>query len=297
MKRIFIVNPTAGNGKALKVGKALFEICESEGLDYEIVYTKTPGSAKKIAQQHRSNFGETIVYSVGGDGTLNEVVNGIVNSGSVLGIIPAGTGNDFSKIMNKTIRTNNSGIERIDIGKVNERYFINVASLGIDAKVAKRANQLKEKSVPSSLVYYLSALIEAIKLESIKLKVDGKKDFKNFTMLAVCNGAYYGGGIAIAPNASINDGVFDVYEVPNINRLQLLKLFSLLLKHRHGSSGLINYWKTDFLEVESLVPLLCNIDGEIIEDRKFKFENIEGGLYLLYKDHPKIMALQKKMLL
>ena len=270
MKRVFIVNPTAGKGKALKVGKALFEICESEGLDYEIIYTQTPGSAKKIAQQYRSNFGETIVYSVGGDGTLNEVVNGIVNSGSVLGIIPAGTGNDFSKIMNKTIRTNNSGIERIDIGKVNERYFINVASLGIDAKVAKRANQLKEKSVPSSLVYYLSALIEMLKLESIKLKVDGKKDFKNFTMLAVCNGAYYGGGIAIAPNASINDGVFDVYEVPNINRLQLLKLFSLLLKHRHESSSLINYWKTDFFEVESLVPLLCNIDGEIIEDRDRK---------------------------
>ena len=291
MKRIFIVNPIAGNGKALKMGKTLKEICDSEKLKYEIIYTTGTDCARNIAKQHRSECRENIVYSVGGDGTLNEVVNGVVNSNTILGVIPGGTGNNFYKM----IKPNDQRARKIDVGKVNDHYFINIASLGLDAKIAERANKIKNKFLSNKLVYYMGIACELINLESTNLKIDDRTKDKEFTMLSVCNGAYYGGGFKLAPSASIFDGAFEIYEVSRINLLQALKLFKLLLNKQHENSKFVDYWKTDYFTVESTVPLICNVDGEIITDQKFIFENIEEGLQLLYNDHPKIMSSHKKL--
>lgn len=292
MKRIFIVNPTSGNGKALKVAKIIEEICMSENLEYEIIYTTGPGNATDIAKKYRGELGKYIVYSVGGDGVLNEVVNGIACSDTILSVIPAGTGNDFYK----SISPSGRGFFRtIDVGRVNDHYFINIASLGLDAKIANCANELKEKKLPSEMVYYLAILNELIKLDSVKLKIDEQSDFEDFTLLSICNGTYYGGGFPLAPHASLTDGFFDIYQLKKVNRLKLLKLFALLLKQKHENSKTVEYWKTDYLEVESPVPILCNVDGEIIKDCKFVFENIGAGICLLQSDHPKIMELHKNL--
>lgn len=114
MKRVFIVNPKAGNGRSLKMINAIKEICKEEKLNYEIVYTTDKGDATNIARKNSSNIDETIIYSVGGDGTLNEVVNGIVGSNAVLGVIPGGTGNDFYK----SIKQNGRMIDKADVGLV-----------------------------------------------------------------------------------------------------------------------------------------------------------------------------------
>ncbi len=290
MKRIFIVNPIAGNGNALKISKDIKHICAEEKFNYEIIFTTGPGHAKAIAQKYRTKLGENIVYSVGGDGTLNEIVNGIANSNTILGVIPGGTGNDFYRSIGYSCRP----INKIDIGKVNDRYFINIASLGLDANIAQSANELKTKNIPNSLVYYISIIKELIKITNINLLVDNRQQSEDFTMLSVCNGAYYGGGIKLAPHALINDGVFDIYEVSKATRIEILKVLKKLIKMEHDKSKFVNYWKTDYLVVESLIPLICNVDGEIIKSNKFVFENIEEGLHLLYEDHPKIMKLYKK---
>ncbi len=290
MRRVFIVNPIAGNGKALRIGKTLEIVCKVENLDYEIIYTTGPGHAKDIAKQKSEKYDDAIIYSVGGDGTLNEVVNGIINSNVILGVIPGGSGNDFYKM----IEEKKELFKKIDVGKVNGRYFINIASLGLDAKIAKRANEIKSKYISRPLIYYFSIISELIKLESINLKTDEESKRKNLTMLSVCNGSYYGGGIKIAPSASLTSGLFEVYEVSKMKRLQTLKLLMLLLKGQHENSEYVNHWKTNSLVVESNVPLICNVDGEIIKDQKFVFEKIEDGLNLLYQDHPKIMELHKK---
>lgn len=290
MKRIFIVNPISGNGKALKIAKIIKKICNSENLEHEIIYTAGPKDATEIAKKFRGELGQYIVYSVGGDGVLNEVVNGIINSGTILGVIPAGTGNDFSRMIRPTSETL---FRKIDVGRVNNRYFINIASLGLDAKIAECANNLKGKKIPTELVYYLSIINEFIKLDSVKLKVDKRENFDDYTLLSVCNATYYGGGLALAPKASLNDGLFDVYELPKVNRIKLLKMFSLLLKGLHEKSKLVNYWKTDYFEVESPQKIICNIDGEIIMDKKFVFENIRKSLYLINNDHPKLKSLNK----
>ncbi|MFA5604129.1 MAG: diacylglycerol kinase family protein [Bacilli bacterium] len=290
MKRVFIVNPVSGNGRALNIIKALKEVCDTENLDYQIIYTEKPGDAKKVAEKFCSSFEDIIVYSVGGDGTLNEVVNGIAMSNTVLGVIPAGTGNDFYK----TIKKSNRLFEEVDVGKVNERYFINVASVGIDAKIANRANELKKKKFLSGIVYYIAIALELANMESIKLKIDDRDFFEEKTLLAICNGRYYGNGMMISPNALINDGMFDVYEVNKLTRLQTLKMFKLLLQKKHEESNLIEHYQIDYLNVDSPVPLICNVDGEIMIDNKFVFENIERGIKLLTRDHHKIMSLHDK---
>lgn len=99
MKHVFIINPISGKGKTLKVAENIEKVCQREKLDYEINYTNYPGEATKIAKKYR--FSQNIIYSVGGDGTLNEVLNGIVGTKNILAIIPSGSGNDFYKTLSK----------------------------------------------------------------------------------------------------------------------------------------------------------------------------------------------------
>ncbi len=290
MKRVFIVNPKAGNGRSLKMINAIKEICKEEKLNYEIVYTTDKGDATNIARKNSSNIDETIIYSVGGDGTLNEVVNGIVGSNAVLGVIPGGTGNDFYK----SIKQNGRMIDKADVGLVNDRYFINVASLGLDARIAAKANDLKKTIFPNKLVYYAGLISEFINLKSDKILTDDIE--KQLLLISVCNGMYYGGGIKIAPNASINDGLFDIYELNNTTRIELLKAFKEMLKAVHDKNEHVNFYKANYLTINTPYDMVCNVDGEIIIDKKFEFTNIENGINLLYNDHPKIkqMCLKKK---
>lgn len=285
MKRVFIVNPKAGNGKSLKIIDQLKKICEDENLKYEIIYTKETGHAKRIAEQKSHKIGETIIYSVGGDGTLNEVVNGVIYSNAILGVAPGGTGNDFYK----SIKQNGRMVDKVDVGLVNNRYFINVASVGIDARVAAKANELKDTIIPNKLIYYSSLVSEVKNLKSETIKIDDK--VKDILLLTVCNGKYYGGGLEIAPNAQTNDGLFDVYEIDFTTRIEVLKLFKLLLQSNHHKSDKVNYYKTDYLKLSSTKKIICNLDGEIITDNKFEFTSLENSVNLLYNDHPKIKKL------
>ena len=113
MKHIFIVNPTAGKGKALNTVKQIEKICKERNIEYEIHYTKASKDATKIARKYFLK--KYIIFSVGGDGTLNEVVNGIIGSKNMLGVIPCGSGNDFYKTLEKI----DDEYPVIDVGKIN----------------------------------------------------------------------------------------------------------------------------------------------------------------------------------
>ena len=273
MEFIFIVNPVSGNGKSLKAIKAIEEYCKNIKVKYKIIYTNKKGDATQIANQFKNNSCTT-VFSVGGDGTLNEVVNGIVNSHAKLGVIPSGTGNDFYK----TFKELNTDI--IDVGSVNDKYFINVASLGLDAEIANYANALKKHNlnIPNKLIYILSIFKEYFKYKPININIDGDK--KDTTILTICNAKYYGGGFNINPNAILDDGKFDIVDVEFLNKLELLELIKKLIKVQHLESTKVNHYRTDSIEVNSLIPLNCNIDGEIIKDTNFDFSVIRDGIIL-----------------
>lgn len=288
MKRIFIVNPTAGRGKALNVSKIIEDICKEEKLDYVIHYTKGKEDATNLVKQYTGNLEEMIIYSVGGDGTLNEAVNGIANSNKILGIIPAGSGNDFIR----SIRKSDKNISKIDLGLVNHRYFINIASLGLDAEIAKNAELMKQKKIPRNFIYGASIAYTLFKYEGCEVNFKNKN--QNITLLTVCNGLYYGNGIKMAPSAKIDDGLMDVYLVNRLNKLEIIYLLTKLLKGEHEKYPLVHKFQTNELSVSSEVPIICNIDGETMIDKKFKFSLIKDGINYVTNDHPKIMQLTKK---
>lgn len=286
MKRVFIVNPVAGKGYALKTGKVIESVCIEKGIDYKIHYTNKPKEATELTKLYAYSLEPTLIYSVGGDGTLCEVVNGIVNSNAMLGIIPSGSGNDFVK----ALPTLGEGIHKIDIGKVNDLYFTNIASIGIDAEVASNVSLMKEKGLPRSWVYNASILYTLSKFKSQTITYNDIS--KRITLIAICNGRYYGGGFGIAPNALIDDGQFDIYLADAMPKIYILGLLLKLKKQIHESSPRIHKYNASSISIDSEKQMVCNVDGEIIKDNHFDFEIQKKAVTLYNVDDLKI----KKML-
>lgn len=259
---VFIVNPTSGNNLGIEASKVIEQYCKLIDVNYKIIYTKKKNDAINIVSSLKDNENLTI-FSVGGDGTLNEVINGLANSKAKLGLIPTGSGNDFYRSFEKF-----NG-NKIDLGKVNDRYFINVASLGLDADVAYYANKIKNGKLSNESIYTLSLIHEYFCFKSINIEINGIS--KNSTILTVCNAKYYGGGFKIAPEAKLNDGMFDIIDIEGLNKLQIINVVLKLMRAKHLNSKHVNFYNTDSLTVKSMIPLYCNIDGEIIRDTNFNF--------------------------
>ena len=173
MKYVFIINPASGKTDYNKIKENIIKTLENE--DYEIYETKAPKEATQIANRFK-NEENTVVYSVGGDGTLNEVVNGIAEGKCKLGIIPTGSGNDFYRTLKETKNEN----IRLDLGKVNGRYFINIASVGMDAETCNNANKIKSKI--GSNINQLTKLSNQGSITNVDLE-NVKEELKNIWQL------------------------------------------------------------------------------------------------------------------
>lgn len=277
MKRLFIVNPKAGNGRPLEAAK---QIEQFDLDDFKIVYSDDPIKSGKIVSNY-SNKGYCI-YSVGGDGTLNNIINNMNYSVSSLGIIPCGSGNDFVRSINEKTKT-------IDLGFVNEKKFLNVASIGIDAEIADCANNLKINKKASSTAYVRGIIKTIPKYESKTVYID---DFEeNITLLAVCNGKFYGNGIKIAPDAEINDGIFNIYEVSRMNKFKMIYTFIKLIGGKHEQIEEVHKKITTGLDVKSTIPLVCNVDGEIFKSDKFNFLLQPNAIKLVEEDNEQLKNL------
>ena len=275
MKHIFIVNPISGKGKTLKAVDRIKKVCEEENLDYEIYFTEYPKDATKIARKYR--FTKNIIYSVGGDGTLNEVLNGIVGTKNLLGVIPAGSGNDFYKTLSKI----DEEYPVIDIGKVNDRYFINIISIGIDAEVANNVSLMKKRKVPTNQIYNASLIYTFFKYKykEIELSIDEKEQKKGkCTILTICNGKVYGGGYKIAPSAKLTDGYFDVYYVEKVSKPQLPSLINMLKQGIHEKHNKVHKSQATKIKFKCDKELVCNIDGEIMTAKKFNVKIIPNAI-------------------
>ena len=279
MNFVFIVNPISGNGKSLKAIKAIEEYCKLIRVNYKIIYTNEKNEATKLVSLYKNTHNST-VFCVGGDGTLNEIVNGIALSRLKLGIVPTGTGNDFYK----TFKDYNE--DKIDLCKVNDKYFINIASFGLDAMIANYANDLKKHNLPNNLVYVLSLISKYLSFKPINININGKNN--SSTILTICNAKYYGGGFQIAPKAILNDGLFDVIDLKSMNKLKIVNLLSKLISVNHLEDKNVNFYRKNSLYVESLIPIISNIDREIIKDKKFKFTLKKEGLNLDIENSKKI---------
>ena len=295
MKHLFIINPAAGKGKALKLVPEIQKIFSERGEDYFIEVTTKPRHAVEIVKNYLKHDHYRI-YSVGGDGTLNEVINGIVTSGahacaSSLVVIPAGSGNDFMKSISKKAPVKeilHNAIDGlavpVDVVKVNGRYSMNISSVGFDAEVAANAAWLKKLPfVFGGLSYWLGIIVTLMKYRNhlLTISIDGKEMKLKSLLVAVANGRFYGGGIQPAPDASINDGFLDICLIDQKNIFEILRFFPKYVKGKHGSLNGVSFFKARKAKINCNREIAINIDGEIIQANEVIFEVIHHGISLV----------------
>jgi YegS/Rv2252/BmrU family lipid kinase len=293
MNHLFIINPAAGKGKNIKLIPSIENIFKDKKDKYFIEVTKEVGHATVIAKSY-SERGTYRIYSVGGDGTLNEVLNGMVNSSSSLVVIPSGTGNDFiksiydfnkqDKIEDILLKMINGKEKYIDLCEVNGRYFINIASVGFDAEVAY--NTIKFKKLPfvgGKLAYILGIIITVFNYKSYNLNIDidGRKLKLNGLLVAIANGRYYGGGINVAPKAEIDDGLFNICAIEKVGRFKILTLFPKVIKGTHAEIKEVSFYSGSKIKIDSEDHIAFNIDGEITRGKEAKFRIIKNGIKII----------------
>lgn len=201
------------------------------------------------------------------------MLNGIAKSeNKILGNIPTGSGNDFERTLNQY----DDGIHDFDFGIINGRHFINVACVGLDADVANNISWIRKKKwIPVSQRYNASILYTFIKykFKKVKVQIDDNQSFENqCTILAICNGQYYGGGFRMAPHATLDDGLFDVYFVEKMPKVKVLPLFVKLLSAKHEKSPKIKKYQGKKVVIDSDKRYTFNVDGEMVTDTHFEIE-------------------------
>ncbi len=291
MKHIFIINPAAGKGLSMELIPHIKECFNDKVNDQLFIeITKYPGHATKIAREYACAE-PCRIYPVGGDGTVNEVINGMAGTAAVLGVIPAGSGNDFIRSLHSgtnlkdVIAKTINGIEKsIDIVRVNDKYFINISSIGFDANVVYNAMKFKKKpGITGSMAYVFSIIYTVFqnKLVKVTIDVDGVKTERDVLLMAVANGRYYGGGMLPVPEAKLDDGLLDICLVSEVSRLKILSLFPKYMKGEHGVMKEVSFLSGEKILIESDEELCLNIDGEIVSAKRVSYEIIPSGMKVL----------------
>lgn len=280
MDYIFIVNESAGKGKCKKIVPKIEEECKKKNIKYEIRYISEEKSGYDIALEYKD--GENVIYVVGGDGTLTVTLPGLLGTKNKLGIIPAGSGNDTYR----TVKKLEEGEHVIDLGKINDKYFINVACTGIDAEVANNLDKLRKTIIPSSQLYNASIIYTFFSFKNKKMRMKSKvKNLETeYTILSFCNGTYYGGGFKIAPKSRITDGLLDIYYAEKMPKLKMIPLILKLKKGEHEGRRRVHKFRTNHVELELEEEITFNIDGEKLTGKKFVID-VLPKVITVYNNH------------
>lgn len=296
-----IVNPAAANGAVGRNWPRVRDFLQAEGAKFDAVLTEEPGHATRLARQALDDGYRTIV-AVGGDGTVNEVLNGLVEEGSVdpevtLGIIPCGTGADFSRTLG--IPRDYVGACRhllrlvtrlVDLGRITclregrevERYFINAAGLGFDGEVAEVANRFPK--VLGGTITYLACLFISLvtyRNKNVELSFDGQHLKGRLNSVILCNGRYFGGGMFIAPGASLDDGIFDVIILGNLNKLEVVMNVRRVYRGTHLAHPKVSLCHAKEVHVEARERMFIQAEGELIGEAPATFQIIPQALRVL----------------
>ena len=292
MKYIFLVNSFSLKKNTESVISRLKTVSEELGLDYQIEVNSEKRSTEDIVNEYKNS--KNIIICLGGDGTINRTLNALVKTDNILGYIPFGTGNDFYRSNQELLK---NGINSIDLIRINDKYFINVACFGIDADIANTEELVHSSIIPKSQRYNISIINHFLKYKARHMKViiDGKVYESDYTTVAICNARYYGGGYKIGTNASLDDGLLDVYLVDNLPKLKMAKLILGMKKAKHENDPSCHLFKTDKIIIETLKEIKANIDGDIIEDKIFDIEVIPKGIKIYYDQDliDKVKTLKK----
>lgn len=295
-----IVNPNAGRRKGEKDWLEIAALLNEAGIRFTNVFTEHPNHAVKLARKYIENGYRKIIV-VGGDGTLNEVVNGVYTQKKyppreiTLAMISVGTGNDWGRSFNipmgyrdaiEVIKNFNTRLQ--DVGRVSyisqnlpkQRHFINMAGLGFDAMVAKRTNKVKQQGKGGPFSYIISLFTSLISYQSIKCQVivDGQKTSADVFSMSVAICRFNGGGMMQAPDAIPDDGLFDITIITRVSRFLVLRSIKKLYDGTFLSLPQVITFRGAKVEIESDPALFLETDGESLGHTPMNFETIPLGI-------------------
>jgi YegS/Rv2252/BmrU family lipid kinase len=271
---LVIRNPAAGRGRALRQWVETARKLNAAGLAFDEAVTSRPLDAVAIAEREAANY--SCIVAAGGDGTVHEVVNGLMRAGApaALGVIPLGSGDDFAKLLSNDFIFNfsNKKTRAFDVGRIvsgsEVRYFANGMDIGFGAHGARNV-----ASVPRLLTgfgAYLGALALTMvryPLLRVRLQLDDAPHFELTTaMTAVMNGSTFGGSFRVCPQARPDDGLLDLLLVDAVGRLEILQLVPKILRGSHAGHPRLRLARAKRVTIASDEPLLVEADGEIAFD-------------------------------
>ena len=309
MLPLVIVNPKSASGATRDKWSAIASDIRTHFGPFNVAFTKKQGDGTAIARRAAEN-GREFIVACGGDGTINEVANGILESGAdvELGVLPSGTGGDFRRSLNiphgtrEAARALKTGVtKRIDVAKVTfrghddenvSRYFLNVSSVGLAASIIERvkasstANWLPIQSLKGKASFALSTLQEVIGIqcETVRVRIDdGDEHSLNTVNFCIANARYFGGGMLIAPEAKLDDGYFDVINIGDLGTVKILLNAHTLYRGTH----------LDLPEVKSKLAKRVEISAVSGEDIHIETDGeLPGRLPAVYEIVPKALRLR-----
>jgi diacylglycerol kinase (ATP) len=290
------LNPTAGRGRAGKREPRIRALLGDSGLPVEIHRSTGVGDLEEQVRDHVA-AGQSLVVVAGGDGSIHEATNGILRGGggAALGVIPTGTGNDFAKaceipldwehavrLLADRIAARQGG-RKVDVGRMNDRYFANGAGIGFDARVTKIARSYR---MPIGDFVYLLAIFrgmaEGIATPRMRLTTNEVIWDGPLTLANIANGPWVGGMFHIAPMANNSDGIFDLMIAGPVSRARILTLLPTLMTGKHVGEKDIIHERVRHIVVEAAEPVLSHLDGEIqAPQQRFEISLLPGALHLL----------------
>lgn len=289
-KARLIYNPTSGREEMRRLLPSILDRLDQAGIETSCHATTGDGDATREAAESVQR-GYDILIAAGGDGTLNEVVNGMAGYDDLppLGIFPLGTTNDFARAMKIPKRWEDfcdlvieNKTRPIDIGKVNGRHFINIAGGGSLTELTYEVPS-RLKTMIGQLAYYMKGIEKMINLSPTELviRAEGIGEVEGeFMMFLIANSNSVGGFERLAPDARIDDGLLDVIAVKKCNLAEFIRLVTMALRGDHFNDPRIMYFKTERMEVTSPGHVLLNLDGELGGELPGVFEILPRHLHI-----------------
>ena len=276
MLHLFIINPAAGSrNRTDDYSQVIHKVCRARKLRYEIRVSTAPGECTRIAREAAATGEEMRVYACGGDGTLNEVVRGVVGyPNAAVTVYSGGSGNDFAKLFNEPQaffdlnRLMDADEVSFDLIRCNDSYALNICSVGLDARIGTDVSNYKRLPLLHGFrAYAASTVVNVIKgiSEHYVVEVNGETIDSRFTFVCVCNGRFYGGGFNPVPEADPTDGKLDVLLVDHLPRTQVPFAIGKYKDGRYKElSHVARYLQTDSITIRCDAPVSVNVDGEVL---------------------------------
>ncbi len=287
-RKIFVVaNKFAGKRRIERLVRELSTFLQAKNLVYEVFDTEQfKNATKTVSKKLDQTYTDLVI--VGGDGTINEAVNGLQFDIPVA-IVAGGTGNDFVRNVNigKTAKEQfetaiNGSIQRIDIGQCNDRMFLNGVGIGFDGQIVE---DMIAKRVPlltghAAYYYHVLRILGSYKERPFSYHINDEHLQRDLILLAIGNGTTYGGGFKLMPSAKVDDGLLDVCEIGKLSPLKRFLNLHRLSTGSHGALSVVNFYQSKEVRIEVTPSLFAHIDGEWMGQPPFDIKILPKALQL-----------------